>query len=611
MVRISRSELDNIIASIDFGTTNSGQVPRSHINVSCFTYGARPEPSEKLEPVTGWAEGDNCEKVPTQSRYEISTDNTPGPRKSRKRRADSDQDSLFVSQNAYDVVEWGFEVNQEKDFIQYIKLLLDPTQKLPEYISRRDLEVQLRKIGKTAVQVAGDYLIKLKEHVLQQIEQRFGEEMCSTTKIEYILTVPAVWSDAAKDATMKAAEIAGMNEHDNLSMITEPEAAALCALKTVAGVNTGEDDVWIIADLGGGTIDLISYEIKSVSPFLIEEAVEGDGDVCGSALINMRFQAYVKSRMGPKPLERYIEKNPRAWAGCLKHFEERTKRDFDPERFPDKEYPIPLWHAADDPDADISDSHIVLSTVDLTEIFRPVIQSALLLVGNQYEALIEKGKRPRGLILVGGFSRSKHLFQSLKNNYAAIAPDFEVIRPPHAWSAVAIGAVIHRLEGAKTVKSRIARRHYGVLTRAYWKAGEYSEASKTWCADEGAWYADDVVKWYVTKGQSMLTGNPISMPFYVTGREISDSEIITMIVSDEDEPPKEFKPTDKTSILCTINAGLESVARRSWKVRYNDKNKKYLFLQHSIGLTFGPGGLSFDVRVGQKVVGTAKADYDQ
>ncbi|THY00796.1 actin-like ATPase domain-containing protein [Aureobasidium pullulans] len=611
MVRISRSELDNIIASIDFGTTNSGQVLRSHINVSCFTYGARPEPSEKLEPVTGWAEGDNCEKVPTQSRYEISTDNAPGPSKSRKRRADSDQDSLFVSQNAYDVVEWGFEVNQEKDFIQYIKLLLDPTQKLPEYISRRDLEVQLRKIGKTAVQVAGDYLIKLKEHVLQQIEQRFGEEMCSTTKIEYILTVPAVWSDAAKDATMKAAEIAGMNEHDNLSMITEPEAAALCALKTVAGVNTGDNDVWIIADLGGGTQDLISYEIKSVSPFLIEEAVEGDGDVCGSALINMRFQAYVKSRMGPKPLERYIEKNPRAWAGCLKHFEERTKRDFDPERFPDKEYPIPLWHAADDPDADISDSHIVLSTVDLTEIFRPVIQSALLLVGNQYEALIEKGKRPRGLILVGGFSRSKHLFQSLKNNYAAIEPDFEVIRPPHAWSAVAIGAVIHRLEGAKTVKSRIARRHYGVLTRAYWKAGEYSEASKTWCADEGAWYADDVVKWYVTKGQSMLTGNPISMPFYVTGREISDSEIITMIVSDEDEPPKEFKPTDKTRILCTINAGLESVARRSWKVRYNDKNKKYLFLQHSIGLTFGPGGLSFDVRVGQKVVGTAKADYDQ
>lgn len=535
---------------------------------------------------------------------------TQGPSKSRKRRADSDQDSLFVNKNVYDVAEWGFEVDQEKEYIQYIKLLLDPKQKLPEYISRRDLETHLRKIGKTAIQAAGDYLIKLKEHVLEQIEQRFGEEMCSTTKVEFVLTVPALWSDAAKDATMKAAEIAGMNEDDNLSMITEPEAAALCALKTVAGVNANEGDVWIVCDGGGGTIDLIAYEIEALSPFLIEEAVPGDGDVCGSALINIRFQAYVKSRMGTRALETYIDKHPRAWADCLRHFEERTKRDFDPERFPDKEYPIPLWHAADDPDADISDSHIVLSTVDLTEIFRPVVQSGLSLVSDQHEALIDNGKRPRGLILVGGFGRSKHLFQSLRNTYAAIAPDFEVIRPSHAWSAVAIGAVIHRLEGAQTVKSRIARRHYGILTRAYWKNGEFSEASKVWDDDEKVHYADNVIKWYVTKGQSMISGNPIAMSFYVTCPEPSESEIVTMIVSDEDEPPKEFVPTEQTRILCVVNANLQGIPCKSWKLRRNTDNK-YVYLHHHVGLSFGPGGLSFDVRVGQKVVGTAKADYDQ
>ncbi|TIA44422.1 hypothetical protein D6C77_10813 [Aureobasidium pullulans] len=356
--------------------------------------------------------------------------------------------------------------------------------------------------------------------------------------------------------------------------------------------------------------NLRKYEIKSLSPFLIEEAVPGDGDVCGSALINIRFQAYVKSRMGTRALETYIEKHPRAWADCLRHFEERTKRDFDPERFPDKEYPIPLWHAADDPDADISDSHIVLSTVDLTEIFRPVIQSGLSLVSDQYGALIDNGKRPRGLILVGGFGRSKHLFQCLRNTYAAIAPDFEVIRPSHAWSAVAIGAVIHRLEGAQTVKSRIARRHYGILTRAYWKNGEFSEASKVWDDDEKVHYADNVIKWYVTKGQSMISGNPIAMSFYVTCPEPSESEIVTMIVSDEDEPPKEFVPTEQTRILCVVNANLQGIPRKSWKLRRNTDNK-YVYLHHHVGLSFGPGGLSFDVRVGQKVVGTAKADYDQ
>jgi hypothetical protein len=357
-----------------------------------------------------------------------------------------------------------------------------------------------------------------------------------------------------------------------------------------------------------GTVDLISYEIKSTSPLSIEEAVSGDGDVCGSGLINMRFQAYVKSRMGARALERYIEKNDRAWAQCLRHFEERTKRDYDPERYPEKVYSIPLWNACDDPDADIENSHINLSTIDLTEILRPIIQSALKLVHDQYEALSEGNKQPRGLVLVGGFGRSKHLMQSIKNHFSAVSPGFEVIRPNHSWSAVAVGAVIHRLEGASLVKSRTARRHYGVLTRAEWVDGKYSEDSKTWDEDEGAWYADNVAVWHVKKNQSVVAGNHISMPFYVTAKEPTESELVTMIVSDEDEAPLEFEATETTRRLCVINSDLSNISRKRWKAR---QNKKFVYLEHSIGLTFGPGGLVFDVMVGQKVVGTARADYEQ
>ncbi|KAG9650183.1 actin-like ATPase domain-containing protein, partial [Aureobasidium melanogenum] len=604
MVRDRRSprQDDTIIVSIDLGSTYSA---------SAATYSGKPEPPEKLEPITGWTGGDNCEKCPTLLRYEISAENTPQPRPSRKRRAGSDESTLFISQVHAEVAEWGFEVDQDQEHIQFVKLLLDPSQRLPEYVSRRELEARLKRVHKTAVQAAADYLVNLKQHVLEQIEGRFGEYMFADTKIEFILTVPAVWSDAAKDATMKAAELAGMNEDDNLSMITEPEAAALCALKTVAGVNVNKKDVWIVCDAGGGTVDLISYEIKSLSPFVIEEAVPGDGDVCGSGLINMRFQAYVKSRMGLQALEKYIEKNDRAWAQCLKHFEDRTKRDFDPERFPRKVYPIPLWNAPDEPDADIEDNRINLSTMDLTEIFRPIIQSSLKLVHDQYEALVELGKKPRGLILVGGFGKSKHLMQSIKNHFSAVAPGFEVIRPIHSWSAVAVGAVIHRLEGASMVKSRIARSHYGVLTRTYWKAGVHSEESKVWDPYEETWYADDVIQWYVKKGQSMVSGNYIPMPFFITSKEVSESEIITMIISDEDDAPVEFDPTEKTRRLCAITADLSQVPRKSWKDRRTAKNKKYMFLSHSVGLTFGPGGLLFDARVGQKVVGTARADYEQ
>lgn len=573
--------------------------------------------------------GNNCEKVATLLRYETPVENTPQPGTSRKRRAGTDESLLFVSQFNAEVVEWGFEVDTEKaTVIQFVKLLLDPSQKLPSYVSREDLEARLRKVGKTAVQAAADYLVNLKEHVLEQIVYRFGESLFAAAKIEFIVTVPAVWSDAAKDATKKAAELAGM---ENPSMITEPEAAALCALRTIEDVNAMAGDVWIVCDAGGGTksftivyftnmlskllhigtVDLISYEIISTSPFCIEEAVSGDGDVCGSGLINMRFQDYLRTRMGARALEKYIEKHKDAWAQCLKHFEERTKRDFEPERLPDRVYQIPLWNALDEPDADIEDNKINLSTMDLTEIHRPVIESTLKLIHGQYEALREKGKSPRGLILVGGFGMSKLLMLNIKNVFSAVSPGFEVIRPSHSWSAVATGAIIHRLEGASVVKSRICRRHYGVITRLYYEEGVHSQASKTWDADEEVWYADNVIRWHATKGQAIQADQCISIPFYITGNEPSDSELLEMVVSDEDNPPLEFEHTQKTRRLCSVTADLSGVPRKSWLSRKTSSNHKYVFLKYNVGLTFGSGGLQFDVRVGQEIVGTAKANYEQ
>lgn len=53
------------------------------------------------------------------------------------------------------------------------------------------------------------------------------------TTVQFVLTVPAVWSDSAKHATLQAAEKAGMGNRHELKMISEPEAAALYTLKTV------------------------------------------------------------------------------------------------------------------------------------------------------------------------------------------------------------------------------------------------------------------------------------------------------------------------------------------------------------------------------------------
>jgi len=69
-----------------------------------------------------------------------------------------------------------------------------------------------------------------------------------------VLTVPAVWSDAAKVATLQAAERAGMGSRYDMQMISEPEAATLYALQTARPAGKAVD----IGDNVGPHLLLIS-----------------------------------------------------------------------------------------------------------------------------------------------------------------------------------------------------------------------------------------------------------------------------------------------------------------------------------------------------------------
>lgn len=70
------------------------------------------------------------------------------------------------------------------------------------------------------------------------------------TKVQFVLTVPAVWSDSAKDATLKAAEKAGMGSGKDLKLISEPEAAAVYTLKAIQPNNLKIGDNFIVCDAG-------------------------------------------------------------------------------------------------------------------------------------------------------------------------------------------------------------------------------------------------------------------------------------------------------------------------------------------------------------------------
>jgi molecular chaperone DnaK (HSP70) len=88
---------------------------------------------------------------------------------------------------------------------------------------------------RTAQGVATDFmraLYKLLEHTLIK---EFGPSVVDSTPIDCWVTVPAVWSDQAQNSTKLAALEAGFGSRaqDTISVITEPEAAAIAVLKNM------------------------------------------------------------------------------------------------------------------------------------------------------------------------------------------------------------------------------------------------------------------------------------------------------------------------------------------------------------------------------------------
>jgi molecular chaperone DnaK len=108
-----------------------------------------------------------------------------------------------------------------------------------------DWKVDIDGKNYTAQEISARVLMKLK---------RDAEAYLGETIADAVITVPAYFEDAQRQATKEAGEIAGLNV---LRIVNEPTAAALAY-----GLDKGESDQTILVfDLGGGTFDVSLLEI--------------------------------------------------------------------------------------------------------------------------------------------------------------------------------------------------------------------------------------------------------------------------------------------------------------------------------------------------------------
>jgi molecular chaperone HscA len=136
---------------------------------------------------------------------------------------------------------------------------------------------------KSPVEVSAEILAALR----QRAEDTFDAELFGA-----VITVPAYFDDAQRQATKDAAELAGLNV---LRLLNEPTAAAIAY-----GLDNASEGLYAVYDLGGGTFDI---SLLRLSRGVFEVVAVGGDSSLGGDDYDLALAALALQRAGLPPLE--------------------------------------------------------------------------------------------------------------------------------------------------------------------------------------------------------------------------------------------------------------------------------------------------------------------
>ncbi|KAI9868850.1 MAG: hypothetical protein M1813_004701 [Trichoglossum hirsutum] len=488
--------LGKIIIAVDFGTTYSA------IGYAYWENGINLSLS-----ITSWIEDGRAKAGENHQKFRRELPEYEQLQLQRSVKIFSGEKRVYKFES--DKFLWGFEVQDDPDRVSIPKLFLDPGQLETAQRLARIFAVAGTLSPEDLTRGITKYLGSLLEHAMDHMLAKWGKEFVNQTPKEFVLSVPAIWSDQAKAKTMDCALNAGFggkNKEINVRLISEPEAAAVYTITTLPDCSLQLNDTFLICDAGGGTVDLTTYRISVLQPSVgVEEVSIGDGGLCGSVTLDFRFREFIQNKLGSIELEDMND--------MLEEFNEKIKPSFDGE---DLEHMIPVPpEFPDDLSKGVQGGSLVITVDDLKGIYDPVVTRILILVQQQLGMIknIVPG-RATPILLVGGFGSSKYLRKRLEERFQQCT----VLQPPDAWSAVVRGALLQAV-----VQKRKIRAHYGVKFREPWNPASHEHGELAAFAREHKVF-DDVyeyryfcegrMEWYVKKGQEFSDAKSVIFHFY-------------------------------------------------------------------------------------------------
>ncbi|KAH7157318.1 hypothetical protein B0J13DRAFT_592817 [Dactylonectria estremocensis] len=565
----SNGSMDKLIIALDFGTTYSGIA-------YCFTNQRDCTPIS----IKNWpgAESPDAPKIPTVIRY------------------DKDDPKAFT---------WGATLDNDRESIVAVKLLLDPKQEIPIYLKASNIKAELKKLPKPPVQVTADFIGAMYAHAISEISTRFSKNYVDLCHKEYVLSVPAVWSDSAKDATLKAAEIAGISP---VHLIKEPEAAALWTAKKMDR-RLFKGDSFVVCDAGGGTVDLISYQVEAALPELrVKELVPGTGGMAGSLGLNKRFAEAVERLVGED--QWYELKKSKAFFLANKLFDREIKKSFQGSQ--DEEYFVnfPTAKLEDDPDNGLESNTWRMTGEDLKAIFDPLVTDILRLINDQIQRVrLKQGTQDmKGIFLVGGFGGNQYLMKRVRNEH----PDIEILQPPDAWAAIAKGAALSRMPREAIVTSTSAICHYGVSALCIHDP-ILDHGRRTLLGRDGKTRSERMT-WYIKLGDDLLRDQKIKFPF---SRNVdkdspaSDMVFFNFLYESKDTTAPSHPPRDgQFGVNCCVISDLSKIPKSKFKTRIDSEGLPYWVVKFDLVITLESAVMKFSLEINGESLGSVNAKYN-
>ncbi|XP_005488761.1 heat shock 70 kDa protein 12A [Zonotrichia albicollis] len=327
-----------------------------------------------------------------------------------------------------------------------------------------------------ALTVFSESLRFLKEHALNTIKEASSQTVYDQEEFTWVITVPAIWSAAAKQFMRLAAKEAGIISDmlsRNLIIALEPEAASLwCKKLPHEGFMADSSDKkfedspgiqYIVVDCGGGTIDITVHEIQENHS--LKELHKASGGGWGGNRVDENFTNFLKEIFNDGVWDEYVEKYPTELQNMMYNFS-LQKCSASREAVYIRCY-YNLTRVAESK-KDISqffknatgavwcDGTIMITYEKMKSLFDYSINNIISALG---EILCRpEMDKVQYILLVGGFAFSIILRDAVRQ---AFSSKCRILCPMEAQAAIAKGAVLFGVN-PHIITSRISCRTYGL-----------------------------------------------------------------------------------------------------------------------------------------------------